>query len=256
MSYVSTIKADSPLHWWRMADGGGILIHDVGSSPLHGIGSTIGLGYTGPAANGGSISVFNPGGFTVRSAVPLTDPFSAEFWIWMTEDAPGAVYSVLSSDGVAGGVGYQLAVNTNRHLLAFVGASAAINGGTAISIQQWHHCALTHSATTVTLYLDGVADGTAAVGPIAAWNLHYGIGEKVNGGNPVNFAFISEAAHYNGTLAAANVAAHHAAAELITQPPIYTGGGALDLSSGESSTGLFPNLDLVLASVRKSYVAP
>jgi len=253
MSYVSTIKADSPLHWWRCADGGGVMIHDVGSSPVHAIGSLVGLGYSGPAAQGGSASFFSPGGYTVRQNIPLTDPFSAEFWIWMTEDAPGAQYACLASDAVSAGVGYELAINTNRKMLAFVGASAAINGSTALSTQTWHHCAITHDATTVRLYLDGVLDVSAAVGPIAAWNLHYGIGEKVNATNIVNFAYLAEVAHYNGTLAPGNIAAHHAAAELVTQPPLFTGGGSFDLSTAIGGNGSLENLDSILAAVQKTF---
>lgn len=253
MSYVSTVKADSPLHWWRFADGGGILAHDIGSSPIHAIGSTVGLGYTGPAANGGAISIFSPGGFTVRQNIPLTDPFSAEFWIWMTEDAPGAVYAVLASDGVTASVGYQLGINTNRKMIAFVGSSAQINGNTALSTQTWHHCAITHGSGTVSIYLDGALDVTASVAAIAGWNLHYGIGLHVNGSNVVNFAFLSEVAHYNGVLASGNIAAHYAAAEQKSQSPLWTGGGALDLSTGLAASGMLLNVDSILAAVQKTF---
>src|SRR5215468_592343 len=55
MSYVSTVIADAPLHFWRAADGGGQLAHDLGSRPwtIH-CGSLL-LGYTGVNSDGGAM---------------------------------------------------------------------------------------------------------------------------------------------------------------------------------------------------------
>lgn len=254
MSYVTTIQADTPLHWWRMADGGGLVVHDVGSSPKHAPGGSPELGYSGPAANGGSAIIADPGGYSVRENMPLTDPFSGELWLWITEHVPSAQYALLASDGVTGGVGYYLGLSTNRKLIAFVGASAAINGATALTTQAWHHIVITHDNANVRLYLDGAQDAILAVGAVAGWNLNYGLGQKPNATSRLNFGWISECAHYNGALAPANVLAHFNAAEQITQSPLYTGGGLLDITSALSLAGPLvhdPMLDLIWAAVHR-----
>jgi hypothetical protein len=253
MSYVTTIHADTPLHWWRLADGGGVKCSDLGSSRIDAIGSLNSLGYSGPSSSGGSAVVFSPGGFTVRQNMPLTDPFSAECWIWLTEDVPGAAYALLESDGVTAAVGYAIQLLTTRKVQAFIGASGAINGGTTLSLQTWHHICLTHDNANARLYVDGVQDAILALGAIAGWNLHYGIAEKPNATSVANFMFIAEVAHYNGALAPANVAAHHSAAEQPTQPPLYTGGGALSLTSMSSTGGLLPDVSAILAAVQKTF---
>lgn len=232
MSYLSTVLADNPVHYWRCADAGGPILHDIGSFPKHMLGPNNLLGYTGIANDGGSFVAYQVQFYTVRENVPLTDPFSVEAWVWISEQTPGATYGIIEWDGVTAGTGVSMEIRTDRKVQCFVNASAAIVGTTILSTQTWHHLVVTYDRSSVRLYVDGVQDASLALTTATSANLHIGLGGKVNATAGVNFGFLCEGATYASALSAARVAAHYGAQET-SQAPI----ARFALSGGTDSFG-------------------
>ena len=83
---------------------------------------------------------------------------------------PLVTKGMAEADGTNQDMNYFLGIQStdNRLVADFEDAATGLNhpviGATAISSGVWHHVAATYDGTTWTLYLDGVADATLAVG--------------------------------------------------------------------------------------------
>ena len=95
-----------------------------------------------------------------------TGDFTLEAWINLTSSSTDVFYRrVFMLDGPTG--------NSNGNLQLIISASTggaqvftntsdlSIEGNIKVADDKWHHVAVVRSGTTVTLYVDGVADGTA-----------------------------------------------------------------------------------------------
>jgi Concanavalin A-like lectin/glucanases superfamily len=253
VTYLTTVIADAPIHFWRCADGGGQIAHDIGSGPFHLIASDSAarLGYSGPNSDGGSL-ICPGGGADLNTAAgnlaSLTSPFSVEAWIWMFA-APAAFADVVGWSAFNAGVTLQL--NTNRTLQVTVGGTFPAQSG-VISTQTWHQLVLTYDGVTIRQYVDGAASTTVAkAGPVTVTQ-QLGIGADPSRANSFE-GFISEVSIYGTTLSAARVLAHFNAADIPTQAPVSTerigNAGITVVNSGVSPGGLQD----ILSSVRKTY---
>lgn len=83
---------------------------------------------------------------------PITNTFAASVWFNVT-DLSGTHILLQQLDGT--GVGRTwLGVQSSGVLYTYLGGSA-LNGQTAVSLNEWHHAAVTYDGQTVRLYLDG-----------------------------------------------------------------------------------------------------
>jgi hypothetical protein len=248
VTYLATVLADAPVHYWRFADPGGWLAHDIGSSPVHLAGGVSAqIGYSGIASDGGAAAVLNGSGFQTLDAVSQARPLSIEFWLWRLYKS-SALESLFYWDGVAAN---SVAIDLDAGGQANVFGTGLTTFFTpaVIPTQGWHHLVVTLAAGASTLYLDGAnvaANATQVTSPV---NRRIGIGMQPGFTQPAN-AFFAEVAVYGAALAAARVAAHFAAQE-VTQAPVYRLGGPPGGGGGLPAPGdLF---DAILSSVRKTY---
>ena len=256
MSYVNVVLADAPVHYWRLADPGGLLFQDIGSTPRALQAGVNGLSgftpYTGPTGDGGAafLGLNNILNYN-DSDVTLTLPISLECWYWIHHFVGSAIGFFGVSDGTTP---IEIGVDASLRPHAFP-TGAAITAVAATDRQHWHHMVLTNTALASNLYVDGVNVGGGVAAAIAgAWHPSYVVGAGGTAAGPTRFgnAAIADVALYQVALSAAQVSAHFAAATATAQRPTFRGGGTFDTSGGLATLDS-TSLASVLASVRKVY---
>lgn len=245
MSYLSTVIADSPVHFWRCADPGGGVLNDVGSNPvaltLQGSGPL--LAYTGPNSDGGSFVITNNNGFMHFDLETLALPFTAEFWVfkYYNNNAAMCPFDVVDNAGFTMaefrlGTGGNVQVFTANGTLTYTGP---------MTTQRWHHIALADDTAGAILYVDGVNQATAGAVAATSKNCYFSMGIEAS---PVNglpcAAGLAEGAIYHTKLSAARILAHFNAADNTAQPPISKQFGSFSGSTLLTNTDQLANVVL------------
>jgi Concanavalin A-like lectin/glucanases superfamily len=234
------------VHYWRIAELAGQIIHDIGSSRYHlegggGFGTL--LGYSGIASDGLAARIPNGGGFIHNggSLPTLASPCSIECWLY-----PMGTFGAVQEIFHFGNYGLSFSGATLQ-LQAFAGG-IQVTDPVALTVQSWFHVVMTYDSTTIRLYKNGTQVGTIG-GGVAQGATHIEIGQTPTGTNPID-CFITECAWYAGVLSAARVAAHHTAQEL-TGAPVFSASGA---SGSNGSVTLDPSqLARILNAVEKTF---
>ena len=242
--------ADSPLHYWRVAEAGGSLAHDIGSSTWHlasGTSQVAFVGYSGIAADGGSAYVDGGGGlYFAELSQRLPVPGSVEVWVWPFSSLQ--LQSFIHIDaGASSAIAYY---NTDKHFHVNWGAVDSI-GANPYTEQNWYHVVITHDGTTQKLYVNGTSEASAISSTSSSTAAAYYFGR-----NSPNSHFLSgwfcEAAIYTSALSSSRVSAHHAAQE-------YSGAPVWNASGLSAQTGVNPvannssSLTQVLANMYSTY---
>src|ERR1700693_3733491 len=239
MTYLSAVLADTPVHYWRMADSGGAYLHDLGSTPralqIGGPGQGVVLPYSGPNSDGGAAWIGLNNGLNYTDLdLPFTQPCSLECWFWLHHLNAAIVGFLSVSDSVTA---IEIGLDATMHAHAFT------NGGTLVAAapttrQHWHHLVLTCSVAATALYLDGVNVAAGVGAAIGAWSPGFVVGAGGNPVAPTRFAntAIAEVAVYTGLLAAGRVTAHFVAADQVATRPVYRGHGGFYVTSGAANT--------------------
>lgn len=255
MGYAQVVSGDNPLHYWRLADAAlsgigndlatpsRILVGQTGAVVWYPI-----VGYTGPSSDGGAAEFPNQTAYSTGGALLQQGAagFSIEAWCWLLSSPAAAAMLVAWDYDTNPSQG--LGLNGTGKGIAWDGGNDA-NGATAVPIQSWHHLVGVWSTTTgVKVYLDGAQDGANAVNAVVNHNLQVFVA-RTRLGAQVFSHFVSEVAIYNYALSATQIAAHYAAADNRSQPPVFGGAGS-GASSGAGGGSLEQQ---ILASVRKVY---
>jgi hypothetical protein len=98
----------------------------------------------------------------LSSTISLSGDFTIEGWIY--NDSPTASgRTVFGSDwGASGGANnYQFAVNASGYLVTYSNGTFVTATSQPISTQQWYHVAASRSGSTIYLWVDGQAAGSA-----------------------------------------------------------------------------------------------
>jgi hypothetical protein len=256
MTYVTTVAADSPDHWWRMADPGGAILHDIGSNahtiPLF-TNEPNGIPYSGMTSDGLCGVRLSNGGVikgSILNAIGTT--WSVECWAWLfTTNTDGQILEL----GAAGGnprIGLRHILASGKILAYQTQLPLTITSVATPTDQAWHHFVLTYDHANLRLYIDGVLDTTVA--GVAATNNTYNtfLLTDVNS-TTAALGFIEDVATYTTLLSGPNVAAHFAAADQVAQTPVWAGPASGLSGSTGSATPIGPNIDSILSSVRKTY---
>jgi hypothetical protein len=233
--YLAAVLADAPLHYWRCADPGGALAHDIGSSPfalVSGSAYAAALGYSGPNNDGGAVQCDTGSGFLTSwlSFVPSAAmTFEAIAW---PHDYAQVQGTVLGQTGV-GDTRIGFLVTTGQPF-AVAGGVAAI-GAAGAPQQRWHHLVGTFAAGVLICYLDGVQ--VALVAGAALGNGIFAIGARANASDLRFEGAVSEAAVYGAALSAARVAAHFGAIDSLTARPVYRAFGGSSYPTSTAPVG-------------------
>jgi len=257
VTYVSTVLADNPFHYWRLADPGGQIAHDIGSSPRQLINGSLQaiFAFSGPNSNGGSgfyDSIAESWDLDVET---LNNVCSLECWVWQ-HYRRGVLQDIVCFGTAAGATQAWLRILA-AGTCTFFNASTPAVGVTVLTTQRWHHLVGVQTGALSKLYVDGVQDASIAgfiAGTTASVKV---IGASDNAGNAANScsANISEVAYYNYALSAAQVAAHFAAVDAATTTPVYKPFGSADAVTG-SPTFTSDVSALLLSDVRRTFPAP
>lgn len=112
--------------------------------------------------NGSSSYVSIPASATLNASSDVT----TTAWVYLTSKIAGALgNNIFSKRG--GSTNYQFWIRgdgsspvANQPVLASWNGSTNVYGTTALSLNKWYFVAMVHSASSVTFYINGVADGT------------------------------------------------------------------------------------------------
>lgn len=253
MSYLSTILADHPVHYWRLTDGLPNIAHDIGSSPQHlAIQNNSVCGMTGIANDGGGISV-QPGAavLSTNDLVTQAFPFTIECWYWALRMSAGSGGShVLIGWPAGGATSLAMGMNTSRQFtLQTTGGFSQTS--VAKPYQAWHHVVGVFGALQAQLYVDGSAVAApAAHGLTSPWSQRLGLGAD-SANSASSSGVLTECAIYPVALSNVQVQTHFLAQES-SATPVSQGIVTSDPGTGAIS-GLFADLNLILQSVRKVY---
>lgn len=258
-AYSAAVLADAPVYYWRMNDGWGKLIVDSANTwDLTG-GTESLLAQQGPNSDGGAAYTYQNINFSSTSVRAIPAVLTMECWAWpVVQD--GAQHDLIAWDDVTAG-GVVIEQDATNKLKMFARSTSVTDPGVQ-ALQRWHHIVGTADAAALRLYVDGVQVATVASGAATTPSLKLYLGMR--GSSTLAFGgFMSEVAIYNYALSAARVAAHYAAADQKTGRPAFRGfspisqGGAIQNVASQSSVDAAQaSIASVLASVRKTYVAP
>lgn len=244
MTYSEEVLADSPLHYWRLSEPGGLSIRDLGSSPQNmyvNSGAPL-LGYSGPNTDGGSC-YFNGSSYFQSAAQETQAPsLTVEAWIFQAAPPAGDSYAFSVANfkiGTQSSTEYELGSVTGTALVST----------TVVSAASWHHLVLLVSSTALTLYLDGAFVTNLAHVSSSQTDYDY-VGAGPGGGNMKGWA--AECALYPSVLSAGRISAHFGAADQIAVGPTFQIGGYIDPVTGAliSDNSL---LRAILSSVRRTF---
>lgn len=249
MTYLSTILADAPLHYWRLADGAGCIAHDIGSSPVHltqALSARPDFGYSGISADGGA-AYFDSGMSIFHNAtIHMPIPCTVELWFW-PDIVTTALQFLVAWDGASAGA-MDIVLRATGLAAADWGASSSVSAA-APTAQAWHHLVAVETGAAVTMYLDSLVRPAGAAA-IAAANFNLYLGRN----QPATQFFtgaMCEVAVYGAALTAAQVTAHFLAQEQ-SGPPISNQAGPFGAGGG-SGTPSNASLTEILNAVRKTY---
>jgi len=224
-TYSAAVLADAPVHYWRMADPGGGIAHDIGSSPhhLHGLGSAISqpLGYSGPISDGGSMDLTLDGQYanTGNPITITTNPLTVEMWYWNWQ----ALASVRDLLQIQSANQIVLFHSATQWSWLYNGVTVATNFH--FTEQAWHHIVGSYDGANSHLYIDSNPFGPTAVAPQAAISNIM----ELSANNALSLAwgggYFAEVAIYNIALSQTRVSAHYVAADQQGQAPINQSAG-------------------------------
>ncbi|MCX4471599.1 NEW3 domain-containing protein [Micromonospora sp. NBC_01655] len=167
-SYAAQVLADKPVGYWRLGEESGTSAEDSSGTGNRGAytdavtlgrpGALTGDPDTAAELTGGHIAVPD------SASVSVSGSFTLEAWVNLN-DVCGQ-YSVVEKYDAPAYNGYVLRVlpggRINALTLGGAGQLASVEGQTVVTPDTWHHVAAVYDGSTITVYLDGRLDGSAA----------------------------------------------------------------------------------------------
>jgi hypothetical protein len=217
--YKQTILQDGPVAYWRLGELSGTTAVDVqGVASGTYTGTGIVIGKSGAIAGDNDAGASFPASLTdvaVPNVAALNLAASActfEFWLKTSVTSFQAVIGGYNSGSPFNGYGVSVGANTAGKLAYWSGGG---NGnawfGTLGSVADgnWHHAAVTVSATQTIIYVDGsaVESITADLRPTSYAGVR-ALAARADGLTGLN-GLLDEVAIYNAALAPARIAAHY-----------------------------------------------
>ena len=96
--------------------------------------------------------------YLATSSVTLSSDFTIEAWVNQSSASQNSPQLSIGADTANSGT-ILLYLNTARQLAWYINNSTS-SGSTAVSVGTWNHIAMVRSGSTITMYLNGVSQGT------------------------------------------------------------------------------------------------
>ncbi|MCP3820578.1 DNRLRE domain-containing protein [Streptomyces sp. A3M-1-3] len=218
--YRTTVLDADPFAYWRLGEAAGATVAkdaiDLNQGKFNGLFRNVTLGGTGPLAGSTQKAASFNGttSYVEMPSSPGATPSYMSVSLWFkTTQAGGVLFyygdKPLSAPDPVGTTKYNtpaVYVGTDGKLHGCLAKSSPdcsmlIRSTATVNDGQWHQAVLAGAATTQTLYLDGVAQGSAG-GKINDWPQPYislGAGVNTQGWPDMNAA--DPLGHYNGQMA-------------------------------------------------------
>jgi autotransporter-associated beta strand protein len=240
-SYVNTVRADSPISYWRFDETNGTVAYDwVGGN--NGVYNNVNLNQAGYSVTDSDPAIGVPASGSPRGYMQVTNGtpfvinagsvFTFECWAYFTNlTTKGRLFSTLN---LANPNGYAFGTLPGGTGLEFTSGSVADNDtpplASPLVAGQWYHLAFTCDGNNYTFYLNGAPVGTIGVSghapngtlnrlQLGANPPSYTTGGSDGGAEQVN-GRIDEAAFYPYALSQTQVTNHFTARYATLAPPI------------------------------------
>lgn len=218
-SYPAAVLADSPLGYWRVADGSGTTALDASANARHATYSISGVTYGRAGAlvaqPNAAVRFTAPagqvGGLVLPSTIaPWSGDFSVEAWVRPHAAAPTGAYASIFVWETYPSTGFRLGWMSNlrpRFWTTETGGSTSLEASAPLSLSDYKHVVVTRAGSSLRVYLDGVeVASTTTLGyvapPASGFNC-FGACEGIAAD-----ADYDELAVYGSALSAARVRAH------------------------------------------------
>lgn len=167
---ASEEKVPSPLGYWKFDEGSGTTVYssgnDNGSSGTLGVGTSEPQWQTSDECISGSCMAFDGTHDYVDTGEDYswaqTDSFSFSFWI----NAKATQNATIFGKGLTSASSWEYSMRMSNNIPLFVywntGGTGAIvvSSSQAITLNNWHHLAVTYNGSTALMYMDGKVVGT------------------------------------------------------------------------------------------------
>jgi len=88
-----------------------------------------------------------------------TGNFTIECWVYLTS-TPSSQMVIVSTYQSASS-GFSFTIESNVIKMRMLGDPVVVSGATSVTINTWHHIAISRNGTSLKVFLDGVQDGSA-----------------------------------------------------------------------------------------------
>ena len=239
-SYVNSVRADSPISYWRLDETNGTVAYDwLGGN--NGIYNNVSLNQSGYAVTDTDPAIGVPGSGTPRGYMQVTNVtpfvinggsvFTFECWAYFTNlTTKGRLFSTLNLGSPNGYAFGTLPGGTGLELTSGAIADNDVTLGSALVTGQWYHLVCTCDGNNYNFYVNGapvgsiVVSGHAPNGTLNRLQLganppSYTTGGSDGGAEQV-YGRIDEAAFYPYALSQTQVTNHYTARYATLAPPI------------------------------------
>lgn len=257
MGYTDVVLADSPLHYYDMANLPGALQIDRGSAPMAATGPAQNIaGFSGPSSDTGSVFLDGSQGFLVtpRNGPHLPAPGTLELWFWVAGQTTAASGYMFNTNCL-NGTNY-LVVDANAGFFQWSLGAYFNNTMMALDFNKWHQFVLLVGSIVAgnansTLYVDGALKDGPHNGALAVANGVLSMGQKISNLQRSN-GLLGPVSSYPTVLSAARILDHYNAADRKGSLVTYQGSAGFGGPTPNLST-MNADLSTVLSAVRKTY---
>ena len=225
--YDELASDQAPLAWWKLADASGTTTAaDSSGNSRTATATSITFGNTSEAVTGNTTASLASGSSShlISSYNPALSAVTVEAWVNLNSLSQSGNPNVLANSHTdSDHKGFELLLTGTTPQVYFGNntTSGTVKATAALPASGWTYLAGTWDGTTVTLYVNGVSQGTAALsGTMPAGSNNIAIGyNPTTTSNYVN-GLIAEAAIYGTALTASQIAAKYMAGPVGTGIPL------------------------------------
>ena len=184
--YPQLVLGDGASSYWRLNEASGTTAADSGPANDTGTYSSVSLGQ--PGFSGSSTAAgFNGSNSRVSTASTISDPetFTEEAWIRTTTHSGGKILGFGDSQsGTSGSYDRHLYMLNNGHVTfgIYDNATFTVTSNNALNDGNWHLLTATMTPGTMSLYVDGIKQGTNSPANAQGYRGYWRIGgDNLNG---------------------------------------------------------------------------